>query len=178
MTANFREQYFKKASEYYPRLYWVAYARLGNEEQARDAVQDAIVKGAKKINSFRNEAKITTWLTTILINHIRDMHRAKIRSKEEEFDPHADNFRDQRAGPDSKIERNELENSLMKIVDSLNSDYREIILLRYFSKLKLDEIAKLQKTSSGTVKSRLHQAKKIIKTKLLEAGFKGEDFDL
>src|SRR6201987_6442388 len=58
-------------SRYLPRFYRSAYRQLGNEADAEDAVQDALLAGYKHLDQFKGQAQMSTWLTSIVVNCAR-----------------------------------------------------------------------------------------------------------
>ena len=71
-----RAQMSSVLSHCLPSLYRYAYRFLGNEADAEDAVQDALLAAYKHLNQFRGDAQLSTWLTSIVINCAR-MHLRK-----------------------------------------------------------------------------------------------------
>src|ERR1017187_4687514 len=84
---------FSVLSHRLPSLYRYAYRLLGNETDAEDAVQDALLAAYKHLNQFRGDAQLSTWLTTIVINCAR-MHLRK-RTRYIPVSPHSRNGEDQ-----------------------------------------------------------------------------------
>ncbi len=171
-------RYYNAAMQYYERLYWTAYAQLRNEEDARDAVQEAIVKGAHRLHSFRGEAQLSTWLTTILINYIRDEQRKAARRREKALEESPVEYSDTRETPEKKTERNDTAERLMNTVNQLDENLRQLVYLRYFSALKIEEISKILDINPGTVKSRLNQARRVLRAELEKVGIGGDSFEL
>jgi RNA polymerase sigma-70 factor (ECF subfamily) len=66
--------------------------------------------------------------------------------------------------------KNELNEYIWKVVDSIPIKYRELILLRYFQGLKYDEIADITRLPIGTVKNRIFKAKEILKMEMKKDG--------
>src|SRR5271170_506196 len=68
------------AYSFAPKLYRLAYARLGNREDAEDVVQEAYFKAFTSIGRFKQGSNMDSWLTTILLNTIRD-HIRKVSKR-------------------------------------------------------------------------------------------------
>jgi len=66
-------------SRYLPRFYRSAYRQLGNEADAEDAVQDALLAGYEHLDQFKGEAQMSTWLTAIVTNCARMQLRRRPR---------------------------------------------------------------------------------------------------
>jgi len=67
-------------TRYSPRFYRIAANRLSNVADAEDAVQDALLSALRHVQQFRGEAKMSTWLTTIVINSARMKLRKRLAS--------------------------------------------------------------------------------------------------
>jgi RNA polymerase sigma factor (sigma-70 family) len=66
-------------SRYLPLFYRIAFRFLGNAQDAEDAVQDALLCAYQHLGQFRGQAKLSTWLTTIVINAARQLRRRRGR---------------------------------------------------------------------------------------------------
>jgi len=71
---------------------------------------------------------------------------------------------------DQQQEQNELYEYLIYIINKLEYKYKEMIIMRYFDGLTYEEIAEVKAIRLGTVKSRLHKAKELLKKELLKEG--------
>jgi RNA polymerase sigma-70 factor (ECF subfamily) len=164
---------------YRERLYRLALAQLRNSSDAEDAVQEALIKAGRHAQSFRSESSEYTWVVRILINHCHDVQRKVVRRLRRELSDEALGHRsahvaDSRALPEHNIELSEVSRHLMEAVNELSETYKQLILMRYFEELSYEEIAAALGINLGTVKSRMNQAKTLLKAKLMERGI-GED---
>src|ERR1700720_2188824 len=75
---------------YGPRFYRSAFRYLGNAADAEDAVQDAMLSAYKHLSQFRQQARISTWLTAIVINSARMQLRRRPRQTHVYLDEHPD----------------------------------------------------------------------------------------
>lgn len=176
------KEFFEQTYKYWDRLYAIAYSMLHLREDAEDAVQDVLVKAAHKQKQFEFRSQVYTWLVRILINHCHDILRVNKKKKTRSLDENAGenaNLKlqivDKRQDLEKNNEQNEASLSLMSMVGSLEDIYRDVVILRYFEEMKYNEIADILDISEGTVKSRLNNAKKILKS-MLEAKGVGGDF--
>ncbi len=133
-----------------------AYARglLHNTHDAEDAVQDAALRGWRRIDTFDTRRSFKGWWFAILQNCCIDMlRRAKRRTTEslEGRDPPKDSHEEQLDWTD-----------LVSAIETLSEAHREILRLRYFADLSYDEIAEALAMPKGTVSSRIHLARKAL----------------
>lgn len=134
--------------------YRLAAALLGDRAAAEDATHDAIVRAWGAFGGLRDLAAFDGWFRRILVNCCRDLQRGrKARpSIPLELVP-------SRPGPDRDLATVLAErDALSRALDALRPEHREVVVLRFYADLPLDEIARLTGTPLGTVKSRLHHA--------------------
>lgn len=144
------------------RAYRLAWAILGNEEEAQDATQDALTTAWQRRGSLRDQDRLEAWLGRILINKCRDRLRSRgrgrnrVRSLELVVLPSVSD------GSQSTVDRDELDRAL----DSLSPDQRIVVVLRFWADLTVDAIADRLGVPSGTVKSRLHHSLNTLRSTL------------
>lgn len=159
------------------KIFNYALRMLKNENDAEDASQEAFLRAYKKIDSFNGASQFSTWLYTIVNNVCLDMLRKKQRTGEsthisinqsttddEEYELQIE---DTSPGPYEMAKRSEAGRVLEKAIASLSPEHRAVIIMRDINGLEYDEIAKITKTSLGTVKSRISRAR-ISLRKILE----------
>ena len=139
------------------KLYRVANAILFNDADSADAIQAAVFKGWMKKSTLRDGRYMETWIIRILINECRDMlrRRTKILPLMEEILP----AQDERMAEDVHLRR---------ILQSMPEKYRLPLLLHHMEGYKLEEIAKMLSIAPALVKSRLYQARKLLRDRLEE----------
>ncbi|MBY0111972.1 MAG: RNA polymerase sigma factor [Phycisphaerales bacterium] len=145
------------ANRYEPLLLGLARGLLSQDEStARDVVQDCWIRVIRSAAGFRGECEVRTWLYRIVINRCHDL-RAK-RAIEIRSEP------EYQAEPvDSEAMAD-----LRRAVDSLAHDHRLLVLLCYHSGLTHPQVADVLGVPEGTVKSRLHAALEVLRTRLTE----------
>ncbi len=134
------------------RAYRLAWAILGNEEEAQDATQDALTVAWQRRGSLRDPDKVDAWLSRILINTCRDQLRRRARNRVRSIDLGPLPF--VADGSQSAASRDELGRAL----ESLTPDQRIVVVLRFWADLTVDDIAERLRVPAGTVKSRLHNS--------------------
>lgn len=149
-------------------IYTAAYSILGNEADAEDAAQEAVVKAYTHLASFRAEAKFKTWIIQITINEarmkLRKEHRKLYESlddtrEDQDGDYKPKDYADWRPIPSEALAQKELRQALDRAVASLSPKYREVFVLRDVQKLSIAETAEMLGISEPSVKTRLLRAR-------------------
>ncbi len=143
---------FKRLIEENKRyLYNIAISILQDEDEAGDAIGEAIIKAYENIKNLREPKYFKTWITRILINESKKIliSRKKVISIES-YDEEAI-----QSDEDSKEENMDLKKALKK----LSKEQYDVIMLFYYNDLKINEISEILGIPEGTVKSRLSVAK-------------------
>jgi RNA polymerase sigma-70 factor (ECF subfamily) len=164
------------------RLLAVARRLLGNEEDARDAVQDAFLSAFRSIDRFDGQAALGTWLHRIAVNAALTRLRSRRRHPEKPIEELLPTFledghqaRPPRDWPDpsAALQRHETRESVRRHIDELPEEYRTVLLLRDIEGLDTDETARMLGLTPGAVKTRLHRARQALRA-LLEPEFCGD----
>ena len=169
---------------YQGRAYGLALRVLRDEEQAKDAVQDAFLKVYRSLDRFEGRAGFYTWLYRIVMNQCLDRKRRDKSDREVEWNDESaagvlnasesaasPAGRDaDREAPDVAIERSEIRQAVARAIDALPEDARRTIQLREIDGLSYKEIAEAMGIPKGTVMSRLHYARQRLRELLQETG--------
>ena len=143
-------------------IYYLALRMLGDPTQAEDAAHDVFLKAYRKLDDFKGQSSIRTWLYRITINHCQNLlqtwHRRHIYTTDDEA------VWEQAAGggesPLRVLETKELGQRIQKTLDALPEEYRLLLLLVADEKLSYDEIGALTGQTSDAVRGKLHRARK------------------
>ena len=159
---------------YQKKAYNIALRFMGNEEDAKDMAQDALIKVYRYIDSFKEQSSFSTWMYRIVVNTCLDeiRKRKKIISisidgndKEEQYKLDsllpANN-----ETPETIFLNNQRKEEIQKAIYSLNDDYRNVIILRDMNGFSYEEISILLNCAEGTVKSRINRGRNQLKEKL------------
>lgn len=173
--------FMSRLTPYRERLFRLALAQLRNTTDAEDAVQEALIKAGRSAQSFRSESSEYTWVVRILINHCHDIQRKVSRRQKREVtgdlvEHKSTQIPDTRASAEQNIELSEMSRHLMDAVEELGQNYKPLILMRYFEDMSYEDIAGALDINTGTVKSRMNQAKTLLKSKLEARGIGGDYF--
>lgn len=149
-------------------IYTAAYSVLGNEADAEEVSQEAVLKAYTHLARFRAEAKFSTWIVQITLNEARMKLRKDRRKLYESLDdPREDqegdyvpkDFADWREIPSEALQQKELRQALARALASLAPKYREVFVLRDVQKLSIAETAKMLGVTESSVKTRLLRAR-------------------
>ncbi len=163
-------------AEFFPHLnamYNFAYRLTFNQDDANDLVQDTYLKSYRFINSFKRGTNAKAWLFRILKNSfINDFRKkakqpAKVDYSEVESYYNSEKV-DANITTDLRVEtvRHMMGDEITNALNTLAVDFRTIIILCDLEGFTYDEMAKILDIPIGTVRSRLHRARNLLKEKL------------
>ncbi len=147
-------------------LYAYVFELVHHREKALDIVQETFINAARHIAGLRDDAKFGSWLFGIAHQKCLQ-HWRKKPDETVPLDERDENHPDLDGGPEEILLRKEQEQGLMKFLEQLSPPHRSVLLLHFLEDFSLEEIARITEAEIGTVKSRLHYAKKALK-KLIE----------
>jgi RNA polymerase sigma-70 factor (ECF subfamily) len=151
-----------------PRMLAVARRFMRNEEDARDALQDALLRVLQSIDGFSNRSRLSTWLHRVVVNSCLMRLRARRRRPEVPMadlpPPRWQSASADRSSwdPTESILRRQQRRLLRKSIDKLPEHYRTVLVLRVFEERDTRETASLLSTSRNAVKIRLHRAHRAV----------------
>jgi RNA polymerase sigma-70 factor (ECF subfamily) len=157
------------------RMLAVARRMLRNEDDARDAVQEAFVAAFKSLDGFAGESKMSTWLHRIVVNAALMRLRTKRRKPEQAIEDLLPNFDETGHWavdvppveiPADALERGEVRAIVRRCIDRLPESHRAVLLLRDIEELDSEETAAVLGLTTSAVKSRLHRARQALHTLL------------
>lgn len=155
---------------YERRMFNIAYRVIGNYDEAGEVVQDAFISAYKNIKGFKGEARFSTWLYAICINHARNrLKRLKTRRYWEGrslddpiMTPDGELSADPPSNEPSALERleaREVQQKVQGCINALDAEFKEVLVLRDIQGFSYEEISAVLKVPEGTVKSRLFRAR-------------------
>ncbi len=154
-------------------LYHFAYRLTNDEDDANDLVQDTYLKAYRFITSFERGSNAKAWLFRILKNSFINNYRKNTKEPTQIDYEEAEVFLNtgKAVWSDSIDLRDKIFRSLVgdEITNALNSlpvDFKTVIILCDIEEFSYEEIAKITDIPVGTVRSRLHRARKLLKEKL------------
>ncbi|HYM00920.1 MAG TPA: RNA polymerase sigma factor [Blastocatellia bacterium] len=148
------------------RVVSIAWKMLGNEDDARDAAQDAFFRLYKYLKSYRASEDFDGWLYRIVINVCRDIRR-KRKASTVSYESERDAGALESLVSEDDIEAKAIESQQRQIVaqalDSLSKKEREALVLRDLEGLSTSEVARILGSSETTVRSQISTARSKIK---------------
>jgi len=142
-------------------LYVYVFELVHHEQTSLDVVQETFIAAARHVAGLRDDAKFGSWLFGIA--HQKCVQRWRRESRETELRDKLTaapaEFED---SPDALLIRREQEAEFMNLLNQLPPSQRSVLLLRFIEDFSLEEIASITEVSLGTVKSRLHYAKRAL----------------
>ena len=161
--------------EHNRRLFRVARAILGDDAEAEDALQEAYVTGYVAMKTFRGEAKLTTWLTRIVINEALGRLRKQRRQATviafshdaREPAPQETTLVDETsATPEESASRAEIRAVLERKLDELPVAFRTVFMMREVEELSVEETAECLGVPESTVRTRHFRARALLRESL------------
>ncbi len=161
------EEFDDLVRQHQQRIFRVVMALVRDSELALNITQDCFVRAYEKRASFRGEASVSTWLTRIAVNLVRDHARNRRqafwkrifqRPEENSVESAAEIVRDSRSTPDRQFLAKEEVRAVWSAVAELAPQQREVFVLRFSEEMSLEEIAQVLDIKIGTVKAQLSRA--------------------
>ena len=158
------------------RLYRVARAVLRNDSEAEDVVQETYVRAFTSLGSFRGDSALSTWLTRIALNEALGRVRRRrsttgLEAAEAEGGSNGACLimfpsSPSSATPETELARGQVRALLEQAVDELPEPFRVVFILREIEDMSTEETAMHLSIRSETVKTRLHRARRLLRTAL------------
>jgi len=149
-------------------LYTYVFELLRDEQLSLDVAQETFVSAARHIGGLRADGKFGSWLFGIA--HQKCLQRWRKKRFEEVAIEDADwDLVDSADDPSEWLIQREKEDAFMKALEQLAPAHRSTVALHFIEEFSLEEIAAITETPLGTVKSRLHYARKMLKRILEDA---------
>ena len=159
------------------RAFNVAYRILGDYDEALDLTQETFIQAHRALGQFREESRFGSWLLAIAVNQCRNRlkhWKRRSRSRHDSLsDPIGEEGSDlMRDLPDTgrttleTLEARQLEEIMGEEIRHLDEEYRTVLVLRELQDVAYEEIAKMLHVPVGTVKSRLHRGRAVLRDRM------------
>ncbi len=158
---------------YQPRVFRFGMKMCGDEEDAKDVLQDTLFAMARGVRDFRGASSLSTWLYTIARSFCIKKRRRPLSAPVQEQSLEAAvagagaQVVDPRPGPEENVAGRQIEAALSRAIASLDPIYREVLVLRDIEGLTAPEVAEVIGIRVDSVKSRLHRARLAVREALL-----------
>ncbi|MCG6659091.1 sigma-70 family RNA polymerase sigma factor [Halomonas campisalis] len=147
------------------RVYHFVLSKLNDPFTANDLLNDTMLEVWRSAGRFQGRARVTTWLLSIAHHKVLDLWRQQGRRQSTELD---ETMIDESPGADVEAVTLAVRDKerLAQCMARLSTEHREILHLVFFEELNYEEIGQIIGIPEGTVKSRVHHAKKLLKQHL------------
>ncbi len=161
-------------NKYKQRIFAIIYNMTSNREDAADLTQDCFIKAFRSLDRFKGRSHFFTWLYRIAVNgtlsHIKRNRYRRFFSfetlHEEGISPELSEALSSKIRPERPVMLGELQEKLNEALQSLSPKHRTVVVLFEIEGLSHEEISEVLHTSVGTVRSRLHYAKRQLQASL------------
>lgn len=163
---------------YRRKLHLKTLSMVGNDADAEEVVQNALLKAFNKIPQFRQEASFYTWLFRITVNEARMWLRSSRRHIHESLDNNGEDgegqlvreIGDSREGPFEVLEKKQVRLAILKALRRLSPTHREVVILRDLRLCSISETARILEISEINVRSRLRRGREQLRRTLENLG--------
>jgi RNA polymerase sigma-70 factor (ECF subfamily) len=163
------DAYGALVKKYKTKVFNLAYSFTRDRATADDLAQEVFIKAYYSLGKFRFKSGFGTWLYRLAVNHFKDYLR---KQKKVKYIPFQD-FREEAKFSEEEKRRNAQSQEkqqkvklIRQVLRTLPDKYQIILTLRDIQGHSYEEIAQILKLSPGTVDSRLHRARKLLKKKV------------
>ncbi|SAL25204.1 RNA polymerase sigma factor [Caballeronia cordobensis] len=158
------------------RLYRLARATLRNDAEAEDALQDAYLHAYRSMSQFRGDARLSTWLSRLVLNECFARLRRSARRQNvipivdaPDYAEHADAMTAHDDAPDEALARAQVRALLERKLDELPELFRMVFVLRSIEEMSVEETAQCLRIPEATVRSRHFRARSLLRESLAQA---------
>ncbi len=170
-----RAEFDRLVERYHKQAYNIAYRMTGNHADAEDLTQEAFVRAFRFFGNYRRDWPFDNWLYKIMSNLFVDDLRRRPKAHLQSLDQPLDlsgsgdvylEIPDAGANPERLVMSHELDEHIQRALNGLPNDFRMTVVLADIEGLSYEEISVAMKCSLGTVRSRLHRGRKLLRAKI------------
>jgi RNA polymerase sigma-70 factor (ECF subfamily) len=155
-------------ARYEPSIYRFGLRMCGNEEAAREVLQETLLAAFRYLPGFRGDAALSTWLFQIARSFCIKARRGQHPTRSLD-DPDALALVDPEPPPDARVHAREIGELMSRAIATLAPEQREVLILRDVEGLSAEQAAGVIGIEVGALKSRLHRARMALRTELAGA---------
>ena len=166
------------ADKYSTKIYQLAFRYLRNKEDAEEVTQDVLMKVYRKVDAFRGDAALSSWIYRITFNAAMSRLRTARYQRSQEEARQLDNegqtsqspteFADWSNMADEHVLRSQLRRRVLRAILALPAIYRAPVVLRDLHGMSTEEASAMLKVKDQTLKSRLHRGRLILRKQLAD----------
>jgi len=170
-----RAEFDRLVERYHKQAYNIAYRMTGNHADAEDLTQEAFVRAFRFFGNYRRDWPFDNWLYKIMSNLFVDDLRRRPKAHLQSLDQPLDlsgsgdvylEIPDAGANPERMVMSHELDEHIQRALNGLPNDFRMTVILADIEALSYEEISVAMNCSLGTVRSRLHRGRKLLRAKI------------
>lgn len=172
---NSADRFESLVREHQRPIYRVAYRLCGSAEEAEDLVQETLIEAFESFPRFREGTHFDRWVFRIMRNTFIDGVRRKPRAHIESLDTGildksgemlAREIVDLASAPDTEMMARTLDEPVQNALDTLPPEFKLVVVLADIEGMSYEEVSRVAGCPVGTVRSRLHRGRAILKDKL------------
>lgn len=151
---------------YYKLVYFIAHEMCHNDADAKDVLQETFIKVKRSAQGIRDKTRFKAWLNAVTVSQCKDLFKKNKYDNGDSDSGYLNNNQiEQRRYmlPEKQMHFDNDKALLHAFINELPPSQREVLLLKYFADMSLQDIARVMDISEGTVKSRLHYAKDLLR---------------
>lgn len=156
--ASFREL----VARYHSSIFRICFSRLGNREEAEDAVQEIFLRVYRSINTFKLDRRFWTWVYSIAMNYLKT-HYSRLQRLDFLKERAKQNLQNGQNNPADLVEKKETRDRIKQAVEALPSDLKEVVILYYMNDMSVSDISEVLHISRENVKIKLYRARNRLK---------------
>lgn len=169
-----RQEFDRLVERYHKQAYNIAYRMAGNHADAEDLTQEAFIRAFRFFGQYRRELPFDSWLykimSNVFIDRLRRKPKVKIRSIDQPVatDEGEAQFEiaDPSGGPEDVVLSQEMDGRVQAALQNLPEAFRITVIYADIEGLSYEEIAEATNTNIGTVRSRLHRGRRLLRDRL------------
>lgn len=161
-----KEQYRLLIERYTSLVFHVVHRYEGDKNMVTEMAHEIFLKAYERLDSFENNSAFSSWLYRLAQNYCIDHTRRKNyrnRLFSELSDDHSENMSADEPIPDDALEAEEQSNRLYQALNRIDENHSLPLLMKYRDGMSYEAIAEILKVSEGTLKVRVHRARKELK---------------
>ena len=173
-----RQEFDHLVQRYHKQAFNIAYRMTGNHADAEDLTQEAFVRAFRFFGNYRRDWPFDNWLYKIMSNLFVDDLRRKPKAWLQSLDQPLDGGRsedvfleisDTTTNPERMIMSEQLDEHIQRALSSLPRDFQMTVILADIEGMSYEEISASMRCSLGTVRSRLHRGRKLLRHKIMKS---------
>lgn len=175
-----KEEFSVLVKRYQDTVFSLIMRQIGNEDVAKDLAQEVFLKAYEKIGTFRHEAKFSTWLIRIALNHTNSYfasrrYKESLKNQDLNMEAHGNSTTEHQM--EERKEKEKVEENVKHFhiaLSNLNPKFREVLVICGLEGKSYEEAAKILVLPIGTIRSRLNRARLLLKESIERISLVGE----